>query len=131
MTAVDFEQWVAPDLVLTLGGRTYRVPPPSVEDAGRILALAVVAEVMLGISAGPVPDPVQEVVDGIGRHEHPALGPVYRQMVDDGLLPVTVDRAATYAIFFWARGREYADAIAVLIWTPRDAVEAGGATPKA
>ena len=112
MTAVDFEQWVAPDLVLTLGGRTYRVPPPSVEDAGRILALAV-------------------VVDGIGRHEHPALGPVYRQMVDDGLLPVTVDRAATYAILFWARGREYADAIAVLIWTPSDAVEAGGAAPKA
>lgn len=130
MTAVDFEQWVAPDLVLTLGGNTYRVSPPSVADAGRILALAVVAEVMLGISVGPVPDTVQDVVDGIGPGDHPALGAAYRQMIDDGLLPVTVDRAATYAIFFWARGREYADAIAKLIWTPLAPVEAGGAAPK-
>lgn len=131
MTAVDFEQWVAPDLVLTLGGRTYRVPPPSVDDAGKILALAVLAEVMLGISDGEVPRGVRDVVDGIGSSEHPALRDAHRQMVADGLLPVTIDRAATYAIFFWARGKEYADAIAVLIWTPRETVEAGGSAPKA
>jgi hypothetical protein len=129
VSAVDFGAWVAPDLVLELGGNTYKVSPPSVEDAGKILALAVVLEVKVGLARGKVPDEVQAIVDKIQGDEHPALGDARRQMHKDQLLPVTIDRFTAYAIFFWARGKEYADAAAKLMWTPL-ADEAGGAAPK-
>lgn len=137
MTAVDFGSWAAPELVLKFGERAFRIAPPSADEAtAKILALAVVAEVELGLAVGPVPETIQEIVDGIGPDEHPALREAYGEMkqlvAENKLLPETIDRAAVYAIFFWARGREYADWVAELIWTriPEAQAEADLARPK-
>lgn len=120
-TAPDFASWAVPDLIIPLRGRTYTVRPPSVDDMGKLLACAVRGEVnLLRSVAGPIPDEVQEVLDSIGPDEHPALGEVYHQMVADGVHPVTIDRMAYYAVFYWARGKEYADTIAAVLWSPRD-----------
>lgn len=119
-TAPDFEAWAVPDLVIPLGGRDYRVRPPSVENMGKLLACAVRGEVNLGIVDGPIPDGVQKVLDTIGPDEHPALGETYQQLVDDGVHPVTIDRMAYYAVFYWARSREYADALATVLFSQRE-----------
>lgn len=117
MTAADFESWAVPDLVLKLGERDYTVTPPSTEDLGKLLACAVRAELHLGIVKGTIPEGVQAVLDAIGPEEHPALGSAtHAQMVADGVHPETIDRMAYYSIFFWTRGKEYADRIAVLLW---------------
>lgn len=136
MSAVDFAQWAVPDLKLTLGDRAYFVRPPSTAAARKLLAAAVRAEVNLGIVPGPVPAPVQEVLDTFGPDDHPALGDVHDQLVADGVDPQTVDRMAYYATFYWARGKQYADWLAIALWAPRDAAQdaagdgAGGAGPK-
>lgn len=126
MPAVDFEEWAAVDgLTLTLGGRTYTVPPPSVRAARQVLAAAVRAEVNLGLVKGEVPPEVQAVLDDIKPGEHPGLGPVYDQLAEAGTPQIVVDRMAYYAVFYWARGKAYADALATLLWTPTDAEGAG------
>lgn len=132
MSAVDFEQWVAPDLKITLGGRTYEVQPPSVDSAKKIIAAAVRGEVNLGLVQGEIPAEVQRVLDSIEQDEHPALGAAYPAMIADGIPALTIDRVAYYAVFFWARGKEYADTLAKLLWLPRDlsGEGAGGARPK-
>jgi hypothetical protein len=131
MGAVDFSEWVAPDLTLTLGDRTYTVRPPSVEAAKHILAAAVRGEVNLGLVKGEVPAEVQAILDSIQPGEHPALGDAYAAMVADGVPERTIDRMAYYAVFYWARGREYADTLAKLLWLPRDVEAAGSdAAPK-
>lgn len=136
MPAVDFTQWAVPDLTLALGDRTYRVRPPSVEQFKQVAALAVRAEVKLGLVDGPVPDELVEILDGIGSH-HPSIGDdVYEQMLADGIHPVTVDRFIYYAVFYWAYGKAKADALAVLLFAPRDGADVddgaagGGAAPK-
>lgn len=86
---------------------------------GKLLASAVRGEVNLGLVEGEIPDEVQEILDALQPDEHPALGATYQQMVDDGVHPVTIDRMAYYAIFYWARGKEYADALATILFTPR------------
>jgi hypothetical protein len=129
VSAVDFGAWARPDLVLTLGSRTYTVPEPSVAAMGDLLALAVRAEV----GADAVPPEVQAILDGLPDDGHPALGPVYTQMVADGVGPQTLHRMGVYATLFWARSRQYADAAAEMLWGPeRDlaAKEAEGARPK-
>ena len=132
MSAVDFEQWAVPPLTLNLNGHTYVVQPPDVERAKKILAAAVRGEVNLGIVLGPVPDEIQAILDDIGPDEHPALGNVWQQMTADGLPTLTKDRMAYYAVFYWARGKEYADNLAAVLWTPREPGSAGGggAAPK-
>jgi hypothetical protein len=131
MGAIDFAEWVAPDLEIALGGRTYMVRPPSVEAAKMILAAAVRGEVKLGLVTGEIPPEVQTVLDRIGN-EHPALGDAYSAMVSDKVPAATIDRVAYYAVFYWARGKEYADTLAKLLWLPRDITPniAGGASPK-
>ncbi|WP_193596071.1 hypothetical protein [Microbacterium sp. YJN-G] len=119
-TAPDFAAWAVPDLVIPLGGRTYTVRPPSVGAMGKLLACAVLGEVNLGIVDGPIPDEVQAILDTIGPDEHPALGDAYEQMVADGVHPTTIDRMAYYAVFFWTRGKEYADTLAAVLWSPRE-----------
>lgn len=120
MGAVDFGEWALPDLELTMRGRTYTVCPPSVADGRVLLAAAARAEVNLGIVEGPVPAEVEKVLAGFEQGAHPALGvDVHQQMVDDGLSQVEIDRMTYYAVFYWARGREYADRLAALLWTPR------------
>lgn len=133
MSAVDFGEWAAVDgLVLQLGGVTYTVPPPSVRAMRQVLAAAVRAEINLGLTKGEIPTEVQAVLDDIKPGEHPALGPVYDQLEADGVPQVVVDRMAYYAVFYWARGKEYADTLAKLLWTPLpDAkAEGGEAGPK-
>lgn len=127
MSAVDFEQWATPDLTITLGGRTYSVRPPSVDSAKKIIAAAVRGEVNLGLVKGEIPDAVQSVLDSIGPDEHPALGDAYARMAADGVPSATIDRVAYYAVFFWARGKEYADTLAKVLWLPREAGEQDGA----
>jgi hypothetical protein len=129
--AIDFGEWVAPDLKLELGGRTYTVLPPTVEAAKMILAAAVRGEVNLGLVTGEIPAEVQAMLDSIGD-EHPALGDAYAAMVADNVPAATIDRVAYYAVFYWARGKEYADTLAKLLWLPRDLTPsaAGGAAPK-
>jgi hypothetical protein len=131
MGAVDFSEWVAPDLELTLRGHTYPVCPPSGESAKMVLAAAVYAEVDLGLVEGEVPEEIQQILDGIGD-SHPALGSVYDAMVADGHHQVNIDRVAYYAVFYWARGKGYADALAKLLWLPREIPSegGGGAAPK-
>ena len=117
MGAVDFAEWAAPGLELKFGGRTYIVQPPSVRASRQILAAAIRGEVALGWVPGPVPLEVQEVLDSIGD-EHPGLGKdVYEQMVADDVPQASIDRMAYYAVFYWARGREYATALARLLWS--------------
>lgn len=120
MAAVDFSSWAVPDLVLTLGGVTYTVAPPSVERAKLILACTAKAEVDLGLHPGPVPEDIVEALNQLGDTPlgDVSLGPVVRQqLVDAGHPPLTIDRMAYYAMLFWARGKKRADAIATLLWT--------------
>lgn len=142
VSAVDFAEWAAPDLVFeNLGGHTFTVCPPSVDDSARVLAMAVRAEVALGVvpAGTPVPDAVAELLESIGPHDHPALGAAFYEMKAKGLNAPTIDRAAYYAVFYWARGKRYADALAALLWAPRTSGEGsaaegdsagGGARPK-
>ncbi|MCT1363968.1 hypothetical protein [Microbacterium sp. p3-SID131] len=118
-SASDFAAWAQQDLVIPFGGKTYRVAPPDVDRAGKLLACAIRGEVNLGITKGPIPDEVQAVLDTIGPDEHPALGDVHQEMLDDKLSPTTIDRFTYYAVFYWARGEEYADALARLLFMPR------------
>lgn len=131
MPAVDFGEWAAVDgLELTLGGRTYVVPPPSVRAMRQVLAAAVRAEVVLGLVKGEIPAEVQAVLDDIKPGEHPALGPAYDLLAADGAPQIVVDRMAYYAVFYWARGKEYADVLAAVLWTPRDVGAGEPAGPK-
>lgn len=135
-SASDFATWAEPDLVIPLGGRTFRVQPPSVGDVAKLLACAVRGEVNLGIVKGPIPDEVQAVLDSITPDEHPALGDAYQEMVDAGLSPITIDRIGYYAVFYWTRGEQYADALAQQLFTPRVTDDLfpdgeGAAVPKA
>lgn len=125
-TASDFASWAVPDLVIPLGERTFSVRPPSTDDMGKLLACAVRGEVNLGIVEGPIPPGIQDVLDSIGEDEHPALGATFQEMVDAGVHPTTIDRMAYYSIFYWTRGKDYADTIAAVLWTPRDFSGAGG-----
>ncbi|KJL49141.1 hypothetical protein RS84_00253 [Microbacterium hydrocarbonoxydans] len=138
-TASDFADWAIPPLTLpplpTRNGepRVFVVQPPSVGDATKLLACAVRGEVNLGIVDGPIPAGVQEVLDTITTDEHPALGSTYQEMVDAGVHPETIGRAAYYSVFYWTRGRDYADGLALLLWGREqpDAEEAEGPAPKA
>jgi hypothetical protein len=133
MSAVDFETWVVPDLEIRLphpdgtpGGCTYKVRPPTVEAAKQILAAAVAGEVRFGLVKGEIPAAVQSVLDTIGD-KHPGLGEAYDQMAADGHPAVVIDRVSVYSVFFWARGKAYADALAKLLWEPvPEAGEAAG-----
>lgn len=138
MSAADFAAWAIPDLTISLPGsdgvsRKYAVHPPSVDDTKKLLACAVRGEVMLGILPGAViPDAIQEVLDTVSPDEHPALGAAYDQMVADGVHPLTIDRASYYSVFYWTRGKEYADGLAVILWAREeaDAEQVGETAPK-
>jgi hypothetical protein len=138
-TATAFADWAIPALTLPpLPGRdgeprAFVVQPPSVDDVGKLLACAVRGEVKLGIVKGPIPSEVQAILDTITPDEHPALGPAYQEMFDAGVHPETIGRAAYYSVFYWTRGRDYADSLAALLWgrEPLDTEEAETPAPKA
>ncbi len=130
-SAVDFDEWAAPGLTLTWRGAEYHVPPPTVEAAAQVLASAVLGEIKFGLVKSEVPDEVKKILAEIGTG-HPALSQeVYDQMAADGVPEPTINRMSVYATFYWARGRQYADWIAPLLWgKPRDTAESGDAAPK-
>lgn len=136
-TASDFASWAIPDLVIPLKCsdgelREFTVHPPSVGDMDKLLASVVLAEIKIGIAKGAVPPGVRAVLDTI-KGEHPSLGIAYQKMVDGGVHPMTIDRMAYYCVFYWTRGKEYADSIAVLLWAREQedaAEEATGPAPK-
>lgn len=134
-SATDFSSWAVPDLVLRLGERTFVVRPPSVDDMGKLLACAVRGEVNLGLIPGTIPAEVQAVLDTI-KDEHPALGPAFHEMVAAGIDPITIDRMGYYAVFYWARGKDFADRLAILLWAREQAetpasTQTGDDAPKA
>ena len=120
MTVVDFEAWARPNLELPLRGRTFVVRPPSVEATGQLLACAVRGEINLGIIDEELPAELQAVLDTIEPGTHPALGGTYQELVEAGVDPVTIDRMAYYAVYYWTRGPEYAMRLARILWTPRE-----------
>lgn len=131
---VDFTDWAVPDLVIPLGGHTYTVRPPSVARAPHVLACAVRAEHTIGLAHGPIPPDMQATLDALDATPlaDVTLGAdVHAQMVADGHPPLTIDRVAYYAMLYWARGRAQADAIATLMWSPRDDESQGEQAPKA
>jgi len=127
--AVDFSEGAAPALELTFGGRTYEVQPPTVEGSKQLIAAAVRAEVNLGLVKGEIPPAVLEVLSTIGPGEHPALGEAYALLAADGVPQQSIDRMAYYATFYWARGKEYADSLATILFTAREAGTAQGGEP--
>lgn len=132
MSAVDFAEWAAPNLeFVNLGGHNFTVCPPTVEEVPRVLALAVRGEVNLGIvpPGTEIPDAILEVLADIGPEDHPALGTTFYEMKAKGVNAPTIDRAAYYATFYWARGKRYADALAGLLFAPR--ASGDGAAPDA
>lgn len=135
MSALDFEAWAIPDLLLSWKGKEYRVPPPTVERAKQVLAAAVRGEVNLGLVPGPVPEQIAGVLAEIGD-SHPGLGEAaYSQMVADDVPSYVIDRYSYHAVFHWARGADYAAFISTLLWAPREPAEGAadggeGAAPK-
>lgn len=133
MSSVDFTGWAEPPLELTLGGRVFTMPPPSVALGGTLAALTAHTEVQLGWASGPLDANFRTLVDKLG--EKPLGEVVFAEctmladMVEAGASQRTIDRMAFYAMLFWARGKERADAIAQAIWAKR-AAESGDASPK-
>lgn len=123
MATVDFADWVADDLRIPLGGKTYEVQPPSVAQAKVILACAVQSEVRLGLTKRELDDDTKDI---LAKLEQTPLGEVslgkdvYDEMVTDGVPAVTINRVALYAVWFWAYGKKLADAFAALMWTKHD-----------
>lgn len=143
VSAVDFTEWAAPDLTFTfpesafekghgIGGRTFIVRPPTVDGMTKVLALAIRGEVELRMVDGvtEVPAEIQATIDTIGPDEHPALGATFDEMRNAHLTDPTINRAAYYAIFHWARGKQYADDLAEQLFKPRELATAGADAPR-
>jgi hypothetical protein len=126
----DFSAWVVPDLVLTLGGRTYTVQPPSVSRARQVLALSIASDAQL--ARRDLPESVQTVVDAITDPlAVVTLGQdVYDQLVADGVPAEVVKRMGFYGLHFWTSGKDKADRLAQALWAADDG-EWDGADPKA
>lgn len=128
MGVKDFTEWVVPDLELELGGVTYTVTPPSTEQATQILACVVRAEHNLALVPEQLSPEIQAVLKAIEKRPLAdiTLGEdVHAQMVENGVHPGTINRMAYYAMFYWSRGEERADAVAEWLWSPKKDDEAG------
>lgn len=128
MVAVDFDEWAADDLELTYRGRTFTVAPPTVGDWKILAAAAVRFEIEFGLVKAEMPAEMQATLTSLGPDAHPALGATHAVMVEAGVPKIYIDKFSYYAIWFWARGRTYADLMAQAMWTPRaiDHPTAGG-----
>lgn len=123
MPSVDFAEWVEPNLLVTLGGRDYSIPPPSVADARIIVAFAVLAEHRLGLVKA---EPDSALLELANAQTDPlpviTLGQaVYDQMITDGVSETTISRVGYYGMHYWARGKVQADWLASAMWAPGDA----------
>lgn len=133
MAAVDFTDWAVGDLVLTIGGKEYRSKPPTVGQGKLLLALAVQAEVRLGLVEGDMPADLAELVDAAATTplSETSLGKETRErLVSDGVNPETIRRMGIYGIFYWVRGKERADLLAEAMWRKEDEEAAEAEAPK-
>jgi hypothetical protein len=129
----DFTDWAVGDLVLTLDGREYRSRPPSVEQGKLLIALAVKAEIQLGLVKGDLPDDLAELIEKAGTTPlaETSLGaPTNEALVADGVNPETIRRMAVYGIFYWVRGKDRADLLAQAMWRKEAEEAAEAAAPK-
>lgn len=119
MASVDFTDWVAPNLVLTLGGKTYTVAPPNVAESRLILALAVRSEIQLGLTKVAMPPELAAALEHASGQPlgEITLGDQYQTLIDDGHAAPTIDRMAFYAMLYWARGKGRADDLAQAMWS--------------
>lgn len=138
MATVDFSSWAVPDLKVTLGGKRYAVRPPSVDEARVLVALCAQSEVSLGLATGPLDADLADVIDQVADKHIGDLSltpEVHAEMLADGVAQMTVDRIAYYAVHYWVRGKARADALATLLWSPREAEpdeddeDVGGGSP--
>ena len=119
MATIDFTPWAVPDLVITLGGRDYRIPPPSLAQERYLLAIVVGAEVRLRLVDGPLPEDLAALHDKLSSQQLAVLvlgDKLHGQMVADGHPTAAIDRVAYYAAFHWVRGKAKADVIAQALW---------------
>lgn len=118
--SVDFAEWVEPNLLVTLGGRDYSIPPPSVADARIIVAFAVLAEHRLGL-VKTESDPALLELANAQAEPLPVITlgrAVYDEMIADGVSDTTISRVGYYAMHYWARGKVQADWLAAAMWAP-------------
>lgn len=113
----DITKYLVPDLVLNHHGKKYVVPPPSKDDG---LLLAIIDAIGVTAVFGQGGDPIENLTDTQKAMFEAAkdrdlgdisLGPVYKEMVDDGVPGPHIDQYAFYAMYYWVRGEEMADAI--------------------
>lgn len=139
----DLTAFLAPDLVLKVGERTYTVPPPS-KAVGLTLAAVNAAGVAAYLSlqdqcptcgrAGApegLPDSTREILEAASDTDlgELSLGPAYQQMIDDGVPGAHIDTLALYAMYYWTVGEETADAILEAQVKAKDAPEGKGSAP--
>jgi hypothetical protein len=98
-------------LTLPIRGKDYRVLPPSAQ-----VGLALQQKMALGIvvqQGGDVPDEVRAEVEiddeKLPDLAHQCLGPVYDEMVKDGLSTPEIEFAVSTAFIAWTSGRQYAE----------------------
>ncbi len=109
------------NLELTLGGRTYRVRPPSARDGEVLMKIVVLG--FASTSIAPDEDITEETIarvvgsenlqrlDGEHAIDRLALGSTYDEMYAAGLPSADIATAAKYAAFYWVFGESVADKI--------------------
>lgn len=130
----DFNRYLPANLDITLGEHTYSIKPPTKKVGTQLAALLATSMNRLKgeqpseqdrAALESIPDDLE-----VGRL---SLGDaVYDQMLADEQPGAWMDRAATYALWYWVMGEAAADAMADRVLTgDRDDDEAGEAAPKA
>lgn len=129
----DFNRYLPANLDLTLGEHTYSVKPPTKKVGVQLAAL--LATSMNRLKGEPPSAEDKAAIDGIpddlevGRL---SLGnDVYDQMLADDQPGAWMDRAASYALWYWVMGEAAADAMAERVLAGNRDDEAGEAAPKA
>lgn len=115
----DLTSHLVPDLVLDHHGTQYVVPPPSKDDGLLLAALNIVGTKAIANAMGDEDitsglSPVQKKLFEASKERdlgEISLGPVYAEMVDDGLPGPHIDQYALYAMYYWVLGEATADEI--------------------
>lgn len=107
----DLTDLFDPDLVLPIGGKAYRVPPPSAVVGLRLQALQALAVARArGEKLGAADRARLRMDDGAEVDLHrDALGPVYDELLADGVNIEYLRHAGTTAYLRWAVGRDRAE----------------------
>lgn len=110
----DLSAFLTPNLDLKHGSKVYSVPPPSKETG---LVLAAINSIGLSAVAGKTyedaPESQRAIIEKYKDTDlgELSLGPVYQQMIDDGVPGPHIDLYAQYALYYWVLGEDAADNI--------------------